>query len=307
MKKILFLLFLAIFTVTILSFVTQMNRPEKESTDSLRVAGSFYILNQFIEQVGEGAIDQLDLGTDAISVHQFEPTAKTIASMQDLDLFIYYGAGLDPWAERVAKDLEKNGVTVLKITDSLELLSFDESDNDILTFDPHAWNDPTQSIRMVELIRDALIEADSKNSALYTENAQNYISTLNTLDQDIQNTLATCKLQDIIVSHDAFAYFGKKYNIQIHPISGLNPEGEPSAKRIAELTTLAKNLNLSYIFFEQQASEKTSNTIATAVGAQTLVLRPLGNITPEELKTGATYESLFRKNLQALRIGLDCE
>ncbi|NJN93956.1 MAG: zinc ABC transporter solute-binding protein [Anaerolineales bacterium] len=49
-------------------------------------------------------------------------------------------------------------------------------------FDPHAWHDVTNVIHEVELIRDALAEADPANAQSYQANAEAYLGQLKELD-----------------------------------------------------------------------------------------------------------------------------
>ena len=63
---------------------------------------------------------------------------------------------------------------------------------------------------------------------------------------------------------------------------------------------------MKYIFFESLVSPKLSQTIATEVGAQTLVLNPIEGLSEEEMSQGKTYFSIMQDNLTNLRTALQC-
>jgi zinc transport system substrate-binding protein len=79
------------------------------------------------------------------------------------------------------------------------------------------------------------------------------------------------------------------------------------ARKLALLTRLAREKEIRYIFFEVLASPSLAETIAREVGAETLVLNPLGGLTREETEAGETYISIMEANLKNLRLALECE
>jgi zinc transport system substrate-binding protein len=114
-------------------------------------------------------------------------------------------------------------------------------------------------------------------------------------------------LNEIVVSHQAFNYLAKRYGFTTLYISGISPDEEPSPKRIAEIATLAKEKNIKYIFFETLVSPKIANTIASEIGAQTLILNPLEGLTADDIKTGKSYISIMKANLINLQKAMECQ
>ena len=109
------------------------------------------------------------------------------------------------------------------------------------------------------------------------------------------------------MAHDAFQYPTDGYRINIISITGLSPESEPSAQKLAELTELAKAHDIKTIFFEALSSPKLAQTLAEEVGATTLVLNPLEGLTDEQLEAGENYFSLMKTNLNNLSLALECQ
>ena len=90
------------------------------------------------------------------------------------------------------------------------------------------------------------------------------------------------------------------------PIAGLSPDAEPSPRQLADIAKFARDNKVKYIFFESLASPKLSQTIATEVGAQTLVLNPIEGLSDEELSQGKDYLSVMHDNLINLQTALQC-
>ena len=106
-----------------------------------------------------------------------------------------------------------------------------------------------------------------------------------------------------MVSHEAFGYLAHRYDLHQIPITGLTPEEEPTAARLAEVARIAKQEKAKVIFFETLVSPKIAETLAREVGARAEVLDPL-----EGLGAGSRddYISVMRSNLATLRSALGC-
>jgi zinc transport system substrate-binding protein len=106
-----------------------------------------------------------------------------------------------------------------------------------------------------------------------------------------------------VVSHNAFGYLAERYKLQQIGITGLTPEQEPTAGRLAEVAQFARQHQVKVIFFETLVSPKIAETLAREVGARAEVLDPI-----EGLKPGSSsdYISVMRSNLTTLRSALGC-
>jgi len=173
-------------------------------------------------------------------------------------------------------------------------------------FDPHIWMDMNMMSQMVEIVRDALISLDPDNAASYQENAQELIEELGAMDERYTEELAMCTRRTIVVPHNAFSYLGRRYNIDVLAIAGISPESEPSARRLAELTDLVREENLTHVFFETLASPRIAETLARETGMQALVLNPAEGLTAEQATAGVDFLNLVEQNLDNLKIALDC-
>jgi zinc transport system substrate-binding protein len=179
--------------------------------------------------------------------------------------------------------------------------------SDESALDPHIWLDPIAMIEESMLVRDAFVKADPDHASTYEANANLLRKELDDLDASFREGLAHCDRREVVVSHNAFRYMAKRYGFTTYAISGLSPEEDPSPKRIAELAELAKQHDIRYIFFETLVSPKLSETIASEIGAQSLVLNPIEGLTSDDLAQGKNYVSIMRKNLQNLRTAMHCQ
>lgn len=298
--------------------------PSSDTTgdDAISVQTSFYPLFYLASEIGGDAAVVNNITPAGVDAHDFEPTARDIAAINDADVFVYHGQGIDPWAERVAKDAAKSGAEIVETTEFVTLLVSDHDehegqedhdenvDNDDHMhgmYDPHTWLDPVRMTSQAEAVRDAFIAADPENAATYTTNTAELVKALRALDASFDAGLASCQLDTIVVSHNAFGYLANRYGFTTLPIAGISPTEEPSAQELAEITKTVESTGINFIFTEVLVSDKLAKTIADETGVQVLQLQPLEGLTEEELNAGEDYISLMNDNLVNLEKALNCQ
>jgi zinc transport system substrate-binding protein len=158
--------------------------------------------------------------------------------------------------------------------------------------DPHVWLSPRSVKIQAENIYQGLIAVDPEHKDSYLANKEVFLSELDSLDAEIQDTLATLKTRRFMIFHPAWSYFARDYDLEQIPVE---IEGkEPSAKEMTELMHLAQEEHVAVIFVQPQTSRRSAETIAKQIGARLEILDPLAADWPENMRrvAGALAESL---------------
>lgn len=286
-------------------------RQEALQGDRIFVVTTVYPVSDFVKNIGGDLVYVSNAVPAGAEPHDYEPTPREVAQVLEADVFIYVGGGFDAWAEDLADEVVAEGGYTLGIEDRVQLAVTEEDGEEEEHagegVDPHVWLDPVEAQRMVEAIRDALIAVDPSHETQYRTYADIYIERLDELDVAYANSLDDCQLNDIIVSHDAFGYLARRYDFNVHPISGLSPEAEPSARDLVVLADEARELGVTTIFFETLVSPRLSETLAQEIGATTAILNPLEGLSEQELQAGDDYLSVMQKNREALSSAMLCQ
>lgn len=318
MRKALFfmagLVILAGLVIMLLSFFVG-----RKETKGFNAAASFYPLAHFAQKAGGDRVEVFMVTPAGVQSHDFEPTPRDIKRIREAGLFIYNGAGVDPWAERIEPSLRAAGVRTLAVAANFALLKaepdeeHEENGHDHdghghgpMASDPHIWLDPLLAAGQTRLIGEALAEADPENAASYRTLSGQYASMLEELHEDFRAGLSKCASRDLVVAHDAFGYLAKRYGLNIIPATGVFSGEEPSPKRIAAITRTIREKSITHIFFEPLSSPKIAETIARETGAKVLPLNPLEGLTKDQEAAGEDYISVMRLNLANMREALGC-
>lgn len=278
--------------------------------NKLQIAASFYPLAEITEEIGKEKTSVITLTPAGAEPHDFNPDPEDRINLQQSKIFIYNGAGLEPWVSRVLPDLKN--IELIDASKEIQLLSAgaeknenENKDEKKTLYDPHFWLDPILMKKIVNTVSLKLVKIDPENKSFYKNNAAAYSEKLSNLDSEFRNGLMNCKKKEIITSHKAFAYLAARYEFTQIPIAGISEE-EPSPARLSEIARIAKEKNIKYVFFETLVSPRLSETIAKETGAKTLVLNPVEGLTLEEKQQGKNYISIMRENLTNLKIALEC-
>lgn len=283
-----------IFAVLLaVSIISQFAALKKTDLAEMQITATFYPLAEFARQIGGDKAQVKTMVPAGMEPHDYEPTPKNFANLKDADIFIFNGAGLDPWAERVLPDLA--GVETINASEYVALLPQD----------PHFWLDPVFSQQIVKIISQKIIKLDPDNSSYYEDNAESFIKKLSELDEKFK-TISNCPKKDIITSHSAFAYLANRYKINQIPIAE-TPEQEPSPGQMARISELVREKSIKYIFFETLTGQRISETIARETGSSILALNPIEGLTLEDEEQGENYISIMEKNLDNLKNSLECK
>lgn len=331
MKKIAFKLAgLALSSSLLLAGCSGANsNTSSNSSDSgkLKVYTSFYPMYDFAKKIGGDKVEVENLVPAGVEPHDWEPSTKDIAKLGESNVFIYNGAGMESWVEKLDGTFKEGKVSLVEASKGVKLIEAKESDHHEEghedgkhedgkhedgkhedehshehegKYDPHTWLDPENAKIEMNNIKDAFIKADPKNKDTYEKNYQDNARKLDELNKKFKDSLSNTKKKEVVVSHSAFAYMLNKYGINQLGIEGLSPDSEPDASRMAEITKFAKEHDVKYIFFEELVNPKVSETIAKEVGAKTEVLNPLEGLTDKQVKDGEDYFSIMNKNLEVL-------
>lgn len=263
--------------------------------DKLQVVTSFYPMYYFASQIGGDKANVTNLTPAGAEPHDYELTPQDVAVVHDSQLLILNGGQLEPWANDITSQLSSDTVVAT-------------AGQDVITnTDPHVWLSPKLAMQQVKKITLGFIQADAANSAYYLGKQDQLLQQLAKLDTTYQTGLTYCTSHDIITTHVAFGYLANDYGLNEIAISGLSPDEEPTPARLAEIVQFAKDHQVHYIFFESLVSPKLAETIASEIGAQTLVLNPIEGLTDTDIAQEKTYVTVMQDNLTNLRAALQCQ
>ncbi|MFH8606253.1 metal ABC transporter substrate-binding protein [Streptomyces sp. NPDC018029] len=309
---------LASATVLGLTALTACSTSAADDKDGkLDVVASFYPMQYLAEQIGGDHVSVTTLTEPGQEPHDLDVSAKQRGELEESDVALYL-KGLQP---AVDDAIDQSGIKTK--VDAASLTSTEKHGTEVGGHadeheeegheghghghshegaDPHIWLDPVKYAEVAEGVGKALQKADPDNAAAYKKNTAKLVKNLDGLDKSFENGLKNTKNKVFITTHAAFGYLAERYGLTEEAISGLDPEGEPSGKRVRELQKMAKADGVTTVFYETLVSDRTAKTLAKDTGLKTDVLDPVEGITDDS--RGDDYIQVMESNLKALQKAL---
>ena len=181
--------------------------------DKLKVMASFYPMYDFAQKIGGDRVEVTNMVPAGTEPHDWEPAASDIKKLEEADIFIYNGAGMEHWAADVLTSLDNKNLIAVEASTGIDLLEGSEHEEEEngekdehaeeITYDPHVWLAPENAKKEMENIKDALVSADPDHQEYYEKNYQTYAKKLDDLDAEYQEKLSDVKTRDVIAAHQA--------------------------------------------------------------------------------------------------------
>jgi len=199
--------------------------------------------------------------------HDFQPSSQQVALINNADLVVANGLGLEEGLIDVLDGAKADGVHVLEVGPLIDPIPFAEGP-DGLGDDPHFWHDPIRAAAAAELIGEALSEIDA--SVDWTGRASEYADELRDLDDEIQALLAGVPEANrkLVTNHDSLGYFADRYGFEILGvvIPGGSTLAEPSSAELANLVQVMREQNVRGIFAETTSPSVLAVAVADEIG-----------------------------------------
>lgn len=300
-----FLVFILVVGVGIFFILTKKPQIQKTTQKKIVVTTSFYPLAFLVKRIGGEYVEVVNLTPAGSESHDFEPTTKDMAAIEKSSLLIMNGMGVEVYEKKLDEQLSGSSVKILLA--GAEFATQDIVKDGTTRKDPHVWIDPIIYGKMAQKIASELSLLDGTHAAEYQKRANQLIGEFNVLDKSYKKELSNCTLHKIVTAHTAFGYLANRYGFEQIGISGISTEEEPSPKELKLITDFVKTEGVNHILLEELAPRVWGETVAAETGAQVLVLSPLEGVTPEEEKEGVNYISIQKKNIETLKIALQCK
>ena len=228
----------AIAMVLAVSLILSGCIEQPSKSDKLLVVATIQPVGEFVRAVGGDRVDLMVLVPPGAEPHTFEPSPAQMKRIENADLYVKNGAGLELWLERFSSKSRR----VVDSSEGVDLIYLNG------TPDPHIWLSPRCAMIQVENICRALVEIDPEGKEIYENNRDAYIKELRGLDEYLRSRLSGAGGRIFVVDHPAWSYLARDYGlVQVAIEEG---EREPGPRRIGYIVKTVKDNNIKAILVE---------------------------------------------------------
>ncbi len=230
----------------------------------------------FVDEVSQHTIPVQLMVPAGASSHTYEPSPKEVLSASKADLWFTIGEGFEPKVVRTLTSYNP-ALRIVDLRKNVRLIRDGEHHHHACSChsnseDVHYWLSLREAETQANTIYEALKQRYPEKSDLLKQGYENFISKLRAEDAKIAALLKSVAGRSILVSHPAYAYFVRDYDMDQISIEF---EGkDPTPLQLTTVLRDARNQHVTKVFVQPQYPSKGATLVAKEIGATVVSLDP---------------------------------
>ena len=230
-----------------------------------------------------------------IDPHLYKPTRSDVERLLGADVIFYNGLLLEGRMTDALVRAATAGRKVVAVTELLDEQYLLEPPEFAGHPDPHVWMDPSAWAKAVEVVRDKLSEHDPAGAPAYQANAAACLEEIERLDAYASMVLATVPPSSrvLVTAHDAFNYFGRRYNFEVVGLQGISTESEAGVQDVERLVSLLVDRKVGAVFVESTVSDRSVRALIAGAKARGQPVAIGGKLFSDAMGDQGAYEGTY--------------
>lgn len=253
-----FLGYIAVSVIQLRSSRVDMAKPQ--------VLTTFTVLADMATNVAGDYADVSSLTKPGTEIHGYEPTPGDVARMQNADIVLDNGMGLEKWADKLYQNVPD--VPHVTLTKDIKPLSIEQGPYKNKP-NPHAWMSPANALEYVDAIATALGKIDAKNATHYESNAAAYKRQIEAVDNKLRSGLSEVpdSKRYLVTCEGAFTYLIHDYDLKEQYLWPINADAQGTPQQIRGVVESIRKNDVKVVFCESTVSAKAQQQVAKETGA----------------------------------------
>lgn len=229
-----------------------------------------------------------------VDPHTFEARSGSIRQLHGASLVVHHGLHLEGRLSELLEGLHRrNPKKIYSLATPLLRDHASSLRREGEEIDPHVWFSPTLWRATVPDLAKALAEAFPAHAGSIGQREKVLLQSLTDLDTELRQTLASIPRESrvLVTSHDAFGYWGRDYQFEVHPIQGISTATEVAESSLRDLADLIIRKKIPAGFVESSVSPRTIEKLRQMIGGQAFRLG--GELFSDSLGAPGTPEGTY--------------
>ncbi|MFH9397545.1 zinc ABC transporter substrate-binding protein AztC [Streptomyces sp. NPDC017556] len=246
--------------------------------------------------------------------HSFGLSAVQAAELEQADLVVYNGLGLEENVLRHVDAARESGVAAFAAGEAADPLTFHTADDggpegEQGQPDPHFWTDPDRMHKVTGLIADQVIEhVTGVDPGTIQNNADRYARQLADLTTWMEKSFGRVPADQraLVTNHHVFGYLADRFGFEV--IGAVIPSGttlaSPSSSDLRSLTGAMRGAGVRTVFADSSQPRRLAEVLRTELGGGVRVVALHSESLTAKGAGADTYLRMMRANTTAMVNGL---
>ncbi|MGV9310727.1 zinc ABC transporter substrate-binding protein AztC [Streptomyces sp. NPDC003691] len=245
--------------------------------------------------------------------HSFGLSAAEAATLEQADLVVFNGLGLEENVLRHVDNARRAGVPVFEAGAAADPLTYRPADGGSHRGkgepDPHFWTDPDRVRKAARLIADRITEhVDGVDGNAVRANARRYEHRLVDLTSWMTRSFDRIPRdrRALVTNHHVFGYLADRFGFRV--VGAVIPSGttlaSPSSSDLHSLTRAMRDAGVRTVFADSSRPRRLAEVLREEMGGDVRVVELYSESLTGKGGGADTYLSMMRANTEALAEGL---
>lgn len=265
-----------------------------------RIVATVYPLVWLAQQVAPDA-EVTGLVTGGQDAHDVDLSPQQRAQLEAADVVAYLGPiGFQPQVESAVGTLDVPTADAAAAIGQDRLLPAEGGGHD-----PHLWFDADLLATVALALGEAAAAADPGAAPEYQANAERVAAELRGLADEVGALLADCRFDQVIVSHEAYAYLLVPHGLEQLGVSHAGGHDQASPQRLAELVAAIRAEQVPAVLTEPVEGRTDAEALAREAGVDLVEIYSLDIV--DEAQAAKGFPQLLREQAAAVAQAAGCE
>jgi len=256
MRKI--IVYCLIFSLFFAGFLVSEGRGEEINKEKIIVVCTTTLLGEFVEKIGKDRIEVTAIVPQGICPAHYDIKPSDVQAVSRASLV--FSHGMESWLKNLIEASRNKTLKTIKIQGE--------------------WDSPTLVVKQLELVKEALCEANPGDTNYFEKNRTSLISCINESARRIKNRAKELNLGQVKVlcikwQEDFVRWLG------LNVIATYPPPERISMKQVLELTKKGEENGVTLIIDNLQSGTDFGAKLASQIGATQVVLTNFPGTVPE--------------------------
>jgi len=259
------------------------------------VLATVAMVGDVVREVSGGRLRAETLIGEGVDPHLFRPTRADIARLLSADAVFGNGHRLEGRMGDVLDRVRAAGRPVVLMAESLPREKLRANPDYPDAADPHVWMDPSLWAEAAGAVEAGLSRLVPDSREAFADNLVRFRARLARLDAYARDAIASipANARMLVTAHDAFAYFGARYGLEVESIQGLSTEAEANLAAIESLVARLVERRVPAVFAETSVPDRAVRALIEGAGARGQRVALGGNLYSDAMGRPGTYEGTY--------------
>lgn len=264
------------------------------------------ILGDITRQIVGEHVPVSVLMTPGADPHSFGISAQQAAELEQADLVVHNGLGLEEGVQRTVQAARSEGVLTFAVAEHVDPITIAGPESQP---DPHFWTDPSRVARAVDLIADQVVaHVDGVDAAGVKTRAAQYKGEVLAVESEMAQRFERIpqERRKLVTNHHVFGYLAQRYGFEV--VGAVIPSGttlaSPSASDLSSLADAVRRAGVRTVFADSSQPDRLARVLAEQAGLDVRVTPLFSESLSAPGGGAATYLEMTRANAEAIATGL---